>query len=253
MIITESLITAFIIMLASLSGLIFLTKSIGLWISKHLGLLISFAAGVFFITAFFLVFESVEIGGLMTSLLAVIGGFILFLLGDQLIPESHHHHNQKDCEDCDRIPNNRQMLAGDAIHNIGDGIILFPAFMADFHIGIATAIGIFAHEFLQEVSEFFVLKKGGYSTKKALSYNFIVSSTILIGVWIGAFITRAEMIQSVILGIAAGGFLYIVFADLIPYDELSKVGTRHFWFHILAFVLGTSLILAVNMIFAHGH
>ncbi len=78
---------------------------------------------------------------------------------------------------------------------------------------------MFVHELVQEVSEFFVLKQAGYSTKKALLTNFAVSSTILIGSIGGTFLldTFSEL-ELPLMGIAAGAFLVVVFQDLIPHS-----------------------------------
>ena len=97
---------------------------------------------------------------------------------------SHHHHDTKHDHEHTGI-NARKLLFTDAIHNVADGVLLVPAFAVDVRLGIATAVAIFLHEAVQEVSEFFVLKEAGYSTKKALTLNFLVSSTILIGVGLG--------------------------------------------------------------------
>jgi hypothetical protein len=110
------------------------------------------------------------------------------------------------------------------------------------------------HELVQEVSEFFVLKQAGYSTKKALLLNFLVSSTILIGavgstVLLGVFAN----LEVPLMGIAAGAFLVVVFQDLIPHSvREAKVEASHFK-HLGWFALGVIIMLGVNTIAVHGH
>ena len=66
---------------------------------------------------------------------------------------------------------------GDAIHNVHDGIILVPAFLVSPVVGFGTALAILFHETVQEIAEFFILLGAGYSIKKALLLNLIVSTT----------------------------------------------------------------------------
>ncbi|MEZ4156658.1 MAG: ZIP family metal transporter [Candidatus Paceibacterota bacterium] len=250
--IAEILLVGFGIMLVSLSGVLFLGGLTQRWLSKNLPLLLSFSAGVFFLTAFDLVRESFELLSATFAGLSVLGGYLLFLLLQRAIPESHHHHGADDCDDSHNERSALRILLGDAIHNAGDGILLVPAFLASPALGFATSISIFAHEFLQEISEFFILKGAGYSTGKALARNFFASSTILVGIFLGFILQSLGEVQGVLLGVAAGGFLYIVFHDLILHRSTSLKGKR-FVFHVVAFLFGAVAILYIGSLFVHGH
>lgn len=254
---TYLFIAAGTIMIASLAGVVFIQKNLRQWTDRNLPYLVTFSAGVFLVASFFLAREVFELSSPATAIASIGGGFLLFLLGHKLIPESHHHHSDH-CEDVDcpapivRKGGALRMLAGDALHNIGDGVLLVPAFLLDIRLGIATAVSILVHEVLQEISEYFVLRHNGYSMKKALALNFAVSSTILIGIAIGLLASSLGNIQTIILGMAAGGFLYIVFHDLIPYQALGKLD-RSFAIHSCAFVLGGLVLFAINTQAGHEH
>jgi zinc and cadmium transporter len=253
----ENYIYAFLaglsIMTASLAGVIFTRKSLNNWLTKNLKFLVSFSAGVFLFSSFNLVTESLEIashlGNKNLALISIAAGFLFFLISQKIIPESHHHH-EEECEDGHKDGGWKRMLLGDAIHNIGDGIIIASTFLIDIKIGIITSVGILVHETLQEISEFFVLKKFGLTTKEALIKNFLISGTILVGIFLGIFVKGNEIIDIIILGFAGGGFIFLVFHDMIPFKNFKN---KNFWKHLLFFTLGFILIFAINKSSPHTH
>ena len=122
-------------------------------------------------------------------------------------PESAHDHNAA----------GTLILIGDAIHNLVDGVLIGAAFLTDIHLGIVTSLAVAAHEIPQEVGDFAVLLNSGYSRKKALWSNVLVSLTTVIGALL-AYVSLAEMtfILPYILAVTASSFIYIAVADLIP-------------------------------------
>ena len=112
-------------------------------------------------------------------------------------------------------------LVGDGLHNFLDGIVIAGSFMVNPTLGIATTIAVIAHEIPQEIADFGVLIHAGYSRVKAITYNFLIALTALVGALLALFIGGyIENITSYIIPFTAGGFIYIATADLIP--ELRK-------------------------------
>lgn len=245
-----SFISALAIMTMSLAGIIFVWKKLGKTLEKNLHYFVSFSAGVFLFVAYHLIEESLEFSS--TAGLAgifIVLGILAFYGLDKILPESHHHHTEADGEHTHTNPGAKKMLIGDAIHNIGDGILLVPAFIISPALGFITALGILIHEFIQEVAEFFVLRQAGYTTKQALVRNFAVSSTILIGLVIGFSLSQFNNLLGPIFGIAAGAFLYIIFVDLIPtLKPFYKKNKKTFAKLVICFFLGLALIMAINEI-----
>jgi len=244
----EVFFAAFVIMLASLAGAFFVWRSAGHWLEKNSRYLVTFSAGVFIIVAYGLFTESRELGGnnILLALTAALGALFLEIIG-RFMQETHHHHGTD--HDHDHSPTDaRRLIIGDAIHNVIDGIVLVPAFLIDIRVGIATTVAIFFHEAVQEISEFFVLKGAGYSTLSALSLNFLVSSTILIGVFLGSFISADSAILPFLIAFAAGAFLYVVFRDLLPSTVRDIVRKRHSGKHLVAGVLGILVMFGVGIL-----
>ncbi len=245
-----SLSAAFLIMLMSLIGIIFVSKKLANLLEKNLHYFVSFSAGVFLYVSFHLIEETLEMSTTLTyGLLFVLIGIVLFYLLDKIIPESHHHHTEADGQHNHNRLGAKKMLIGDGIHNIGDGLLLVPAFIISPVMGLITAIGILIHEFIQEVAEFFVLRQAGYTTKEALVRNFAVSSTILIGLLLGWTLIQIEGLLAPIIGLAAGAFLYIVFIDLIPtIFPFYQKNKRVFVLLIVSLFLGLATIMAIEVV-----
>ena len=238
------------IMFASLVGVVSVWHRAGSAIERNLRFLVSFSAGVFLIVTYQLSMETIEHAPSTQNGLLWIGiGALLVWLLFKILPDFHDHADESEAP---HAIEGRRVLIADGMHNIGDGILLAASFAVGGTLGVATAASVFVHELVQEVSEFFVLRSGGYSTKKALSVNFAVSSTILIGALGGFFLLETfEMFEVPLLGIAAGSFFVVVLHDLIPHSIKSSQTLRHYAVHILLFALGIALMLGVGTLGAH--
>ena len=130
-----------------------------------------------------------------------------------------HHCHQIGCETHRHLGSLN--LIGDGVHNLIDGIIIASAFTVSPTLGIPVVLSIALHEIPQEIGDFGVLLYSGFKKGKALIYNFISASTVIIGVLLGhLLIGKVDNINMFLLPFAAGGFIYIATSDLIP--ELHK-------------------------------
>ncbi len=244
-----SSLSALMIIVVSFIGVLFTGKVLGRWLENNLSYLVSFSAGVFLFISYNLINEALaESGNIKLVLGTVLGGMIIFWLIDKFVPEGHHHHARE--EDCDNPHSQigaRKMLLGDGIHNIGDGIIIAPAFIVSIEVGIITTLGILIHEALQEISEFFVLRQAGYSSRQALIKNFLVSLTVLIGLGIGLILGEMEGLLAILLGLAAGAFIYIILADIVPSTLGQIKNKKTFIILISVYILGTLISAGVGM------
>ncbi len=249
------IISSLSIMIASLIGVIFTWRILGEFIKKNIGLLVSFSAGVFLILIIGLGVEAFEEAHtFIEPLMWMIGGAIGVLTLFSFLPKFHHHHSDDHEEHThDRI-DTRKIIISDSIHNIGDGVLLAAAFSVNLSIGIAATISIFIHEIVQEMSEFFVLKQAGFSTKRALVINFLSSGTILIGAVGGFFLLEIfEAIEVPLLALSAGAFLVVVLQDLIPESVRHSHKKGNYFQHILFFLVGVLIMSSVNNLVAHSH
>lgn len=250
------ILASLFVMLASLAGVISVWKQAGKLIEKNLSYLVSFSAGVFLIISYELLKETVEHSeSIGQAFIWIVAGAIIVRIAFRFLPDFHHHHDEAENDEHSHSPlDARRILISDAIHNIGDGILLAAAFSVSITLGIVTMVSVFIHELVQEVSEFFVLRQAGLTTKNALRLNFVVSGTILIGALGGyLLIDQFEALEVPLLGIAAGSFLIVVIHDLIPHSVRTSHKTKRYTKHLLWFVIGTIIMAALQQIVVHSH
>ena len=196
-------------------------------LSKMVHGMVSVSVGILLATAFLHSLpEAFTIAGTSPQLLfaTLLAGLLGFFLLEKiaLLRHSHHHegdghghHHGHDAEVAGR--SGWMILVGDGLHNFVDGVLIAAAFMADYQVGIFTAIAIIAHEIPQEIGDFIVLLNAGFSRTRALFYNLICGlSAVLGGVLAYFFLEKAQGAMPYLLVIASSSFIYIAVSDLIP-------------------------------------
>lgn len=183
---------------------------------------------------------------LIPSLL-IIGGILLFFFLEKFL---HWHHHEPDNEHKHTHHIGKMILISDGLHNIIDGIIIGISYLSSIELGIATTIAVILHEIPQEIGDFGVLIHAGYSKKRALFLNFLSALSALLGVGIALILGEfAATLSTWFLPIAAGGFIYIAMADLIP--ELQRSGkTSSIFSQIFAILIGVGAM--IGLIFLEG-
>ncbi len=233
------LIAVFIVSIISFIGVITLVlqkKSL----NKIIAVLVSFAAGGLLGGAFFhLLPESVEAGG--PVFLMVIIGIIVFYLIEMFL--HWHHYHSIDKKRIKRLkPVGILNLVGDAVHNFTDGIIIGAAFLTNIQLGIVTTIAVALHEIPQELGDFGILIHSGFSTGKALFFNFLSALTAVLGaIAIYFFATIFSGITNYLIPFAAGGFIYIALADLLAEIKEERKAKKAI-FQFLIFLFGLALM-----------
>lgn len=183
--------------------------------------------------------EGLRPNGVFTSLL--IGIFTFFIL-EKLVLWRHCH----DAADCHvHRATASLLLLGDGFHCLVDGAVIAAATMVSLPLGITTALAIAAHEIPQQVGDVAVLLMAGYSRARAFTLNLIAGASAAIGA--GAMLASAKSTPALlpyVLGFAAGNFLYIAMADLIPHlhrGEMEASGVKQVI--LIAAGIGTIVLL----------
>ncbi len=238
-----TLLSVFIVSIISFVGILSLSMNQKL-LKKLLLYLVSFSAGALFGDAFIhLLPEAVKSSGFgLSTSLSILLGILVFFILEKFI-HWHHYHD----------PNSRKHthpfvitnLFGDSLHNFIDGLIIGVSYLASIPVGIATTIAVVLHEIPQEIGDFGVLIHGGFTKAKALFFNFLTALTAVIGAVAALAIgSRVENITAVLVPFAAGGFIYIAGADLIP--ELHKeIEIKKSFLQLLFFIIGIAIMAAL--------
>jgi len=211
-------------------------------LNKIVKILVAFSAGILLGGGFFhLLAESLGSLTVMLALGITIIGFLTFF-----ILEGYLHWHR--CEKCDIHPYSYLMLVGDSIHNFIDGLVLAGAFTVSIPLGLATSLMVLGHELPQELGVFAVLVSSGFEKIKAMLYSFLSQTTSILGGILGfLFFAKLEVFSSYLLPFAAGGFIYIAAADLIP--GMHKAGGKEKITSFLWLCLGLLFMLAIKIFF----
>ena len=203
-----------------------------------LPLFVAFAAGTMLSVAFFdLLPESLSRGHQDSVLLLVMLGLLTFFILERFIFWHHHHFGGHKAH-----PFTYLNLIGDGVHNFIDGAVIAATFMSDFRLGVVATVAIILHEIPQELGDFSILLYGGLSVAKALFFNFLSALGAVLGAVVTYFFSvSVNGLLPHLLSFAAGGFVYISTADLIPELQKEKQFKKSF-LQFCFFLVGVVLI-----------
>lgn len=239
-----------VILVSLLSFVGVLTLSFGKKRIQHILLyLVSFSAGALLGDAFLhLLPEAFGAGPENIFIpISVLAGIIVFFVLEKIV-HWHHRHDMEDSEHGHTKTLGITNLVGDGIHNFMDGLVIGGSYLVSIPLGMTTTLAVILHEIPQEISDFGVLLHAGFSTKKALFFNFLsalgaIAGAVLIFFAQGSF----GGLELLLVPFTAGGFIYIASADLIPELQKEKrLGKTALQFVFL--VLGMAFMLALRFV-----
>jgi zinc and cadmium transporter len=141
-------------------------------------------------------------------------------------------------------------LLADGMHNFLDGILIAVAYKIDVHTGVIATAVVPAHQLPKGIGDFAVLTQAGFSKRKALVFNFISAlSAFGGGLLILLFPSSGEEFSHFVLPLAAGGFIYIALADLIPEIIIKQSASKSILQVI--FLLFGNMYLLLDIHFLH--
>ncbi|BDU57806.1 ZIP family metal transporter [Limnohabitans sp. MORI2] len=109
------------------------------------------------------------------------------------------------------------VLLGDSVHAFGDGILIAAAFVADWRLGVATALAVMTHEVPHHIGDLVVLRQTLSQPKGALLRLSMAGAVTAVGGVVGYGLVGAfHGYLPLFLVVAASSFIYVALADLIP-------------------------------------
>lgn len=178
--------------------------------------LISYAVGTLLGVALLaLLPEALEYLPPSRAMVTLLAGVLTFFLLEKLVLWRHCH----DTDECAVHTSSAASLVivGDAFHTFVDGAVIAAAVATSIPLGITTALAVATHEIPQEVGDIAILLRAGYSRLRAFTLNLVSG----VGGVLGAVLMLAAWHSlpnalPYVLAFAAGNFLYVAMADLIP-------------------------------------
>lgn len=196
--------------------------------------------------------EAVEHAGGFTPALSawVLAGLLGFFLIESVMHWHHHGEDLPDHAAGHVHPIAWMNLLGDLLHNVIDGMLVAGAWLVSTELGIAVTLAVALHEIPQEFGDFGVLLHAGMSPRRALGLNFLCALGAVLGAVIVLLLGHGFHAEHQIVPLAAGGFLYVACADLVP-ELRRRARGRQLWITALAVAAGLALVAFVPDHAAH--
>lgn len=171
----------------------------------------------------------------------VTAGFVAFFCFEQFL---HYHHCHGPTHD-HRRPFGHLILFAGALHDFVEGLAVGGAFLIDIRLGVTAWVAAAAHEIPQELGDFGALVHAGWSRGSALLFNALSAGGFLAGGLV-AYAISTRVGVAFLVPFAAGNFLYIAAADLVP-----EINRHEDWtvnvVHFLSLSVGLLALLSVKL------
>ena len=176
---------------------------------------------------------------------ALLAGIFTFFILEKLVIWRHCHDDQSCAIHPSTVP---LVVIGDAIHTFVDGVVIAAASLVSLPLGVTTALAVAAHEIPQEAGDFAILLAAGNSRSRALMLNLSSATGGLVGAAaMLIFGSRAPAVLPFVLAFAAGSFLYVAMADLIPNLHRGSID-RNAVRQTVLIALGVGTIVLMNQL-----
>ena len=142
-----------------------------------------------------------------TGLLAI-GG----VLGSYAVEEAvHGRYADREVE-----PFSVTLVVGDGIHNVVDGVVVATGYYVSVPVGVASTLAIVLHKLPKELGDFGALLEAGVDEWHAVGANVLANLGAFVGAAAVVLLSGVEGSLALLLPLAAGNFLYVAAADLLP-------------------------------------
>ena len=240
-----SLASVCLVSLVSLVGLV--TLSLDETRTRRLAsLLVSFAAGALLGDAFIHLIPEMfrEEGVRLRPSLLVLAAMLLFFVVEKLLRHEHgllhrYHHPGTPSGPELAVVN----ILGDVMHNFIDGVLIAGSYLVSPTLGVGTTFAVLLHEIPQELGDFGILIHSGLTVRQAIALNLASASVAILGAIaaLGWGAVSGAAVTTVLIPVAAGGFVYIAAAGLIPELQHDRSG-RGLLMQVSLMLLGMGVI-----------
>ena len=203
-------------------------------------LMISLAVGALLGEVFIhLLPESLEGQGMVKTALLVLFGLISFFILEKYLLWRNLKNRSK------IKPVGQMSLFADGICNFTDGLVIGLAYLVSIPLGIATTVAVGIHEIPQEIGEFGVLIKSGFTKTQAIFFNLASASIAILGALFAIYIGFIfKNTSHLIFAFVAGAYIYIVGFGLFPLLK-KEIKSPRAAGHFLAMAVGIGIMFLI--------
>lgn len=184
-----------------------------------MSLTLGFASGIMLaISAFDLLPEAVNLGGMVNAVSGfLLGAGLLFGL-DTLIPHIHIGEGKTESGGNGHfLKLGYFIFLGIALHNLPEGLAIGAGYSASQALGAAIAIALALHNIPEGMATASPLMLGGMNKVKVVGLTSLAGLMTPLGTGLGIILININPgFISLSLGLAAGAMVYIVSDELIP-------------------------------------
>lgn len=202
--------------------------------------LMGFGSGVLIGTAFLhLIPESIETapGGAAWALLV---GLLVFIAIEQFV----HSRSCPEHTTCKFGVIGTMAFIALTVHSLVDGVAIAASLRVSSVLGLTTALAVVAHEVPEGITAVSMFTASGYNRRLTLALASVVALATPFGAFAAWHWTTgvSETVLAVLLGIAAGSFIYVATADILPrlHEEQDKPS---FLYLLLGVAIPVALLL----------
>ena len=234
--------------IATLLG-IYLMRKKQEWAIKRSHYVNSFAAGLILAIAFFhLIPEAVELSEIAAPVI-FLGFFLFYMMENFLVIHSGselHYHPNDPCLSHTSSVTGVMAFSGLVLHSLIDGIIIGVGFELSTELGLLAAFAVISHEVPEGITSFALINET--MPEKASFLSAIVAIATPIGALFSLLFIQnlSDDIIGILLGLAAGTFIYVAASDLIPHTH----GNQNFR-TLISFLVGAILIILLSLVKIH--
>ena len=187
--------------------------------------------------------------------LAMLATVFVFLLIERAVMHGDHGHSHVHADAAaarsrSAVP---VMLAGAAMHNVVDGVLIASTFMMNGRAGWLVALAVICHEVPQTTGYMVILKNAGMSARRALLWCSAAASMAVLGGLAGwGAVSLSHAVLPYALAVSAASFLFITLHSLLPEVFRDHEGRAAGLRQLVLFAAGVILSLAV-LGTDHGH
>lgn len=210
----------------------------------------------------------------------ILAGILVFLFGERVLQQYHRGHGHSHLsaietptenifesevhDEHSHLPQHigPLIVSSDVMHSFVDGLAIGVSFQTSFSTGISTSIAVVLHEAPHLLGDFSVLLSAGYTRPQLFYYSAATVIASYIGailVYLSGFIfsnvSVLDASQKALLAFAAGNFLYIALADLVPEilhrraDNADHVFSLKALLQYASILLGAASMLVIKVVF----
>jgi len=204
--------------------------------NRILSFLLGLTGGfMLFIVTFHLLPEAFILGGLITAIIGIVLGILLIVLLEDGIQKKAKNSFMKS-----------SLLLGIsiAVHNFPEGLALGSSFLTLSDFGPILAMAMLLHNIPEGITMAIPMKINKVSPMKILLYTLLTGIPTGIGTFIGAYIGMiSNSLISLCLSFAGGTMLYIICDEIIPNAKTLHSGRGSSIGIVLGFIIGIVLYL----------